>query len=140
MASTTAFSELDERTGAILVMALAIILSVALLFSYRVEEPPDNALVLTDSEKRTYASSPCVIFNRLEREMIANRAEVNEPDKPLQLLPYANEVVIGDVRGLSGWRRDSVCNYATGFDQIVTVWHRLLGLRARWSDDGQWRW
>lgn len=130
----------NEQIAAAIVLVVAFIVTVALLFLYSIELAPENARVLADGERRTYASTPCVIFNKLERELIANRNEVDDPQKPLQLLSFANEVGIGEVRNLKGWRRDQVCNYINGFDQIVTVLDRLLGYRSRWTSEGQWRW
>lgn len=130
----------NEQIAAAIVLVVAFIVTVALLFLYSIELAPENARVLADGERRTYASTPCVIFNKLERELIANRNEVDDPQKPLQLLSFANEVGIGEVRSLKGWRRDQVCNYINGFDQIVTVLDRLLGYRSRWTAEGQWRW
>ncbi|OQW57051.1 MAG: hypothetical protein A4S14_08945 [Proteobacteria bacterium SG_bin9] len=130
----------NEQIAAAIVLVVAFIVTLALLFLYSIEPAPENARVLADGERRTYASTPCVIFNKLERELIANRHEVEDPQKPLQLLQFANEVGIGEVRNLKGWRRDQVCNYINGFDQIVTVLDRLLGYRSRWTAEGQWRW
>lgn len=124
-------------TGAGLAAALA---ATAFLLSYRIELPPDNARVVTDELRLTYASTPCVVFNKLDRELIANRTEVNDPSKPLQLFSYAAEKTIAEIRTDAKWTRDATCNFATGFDQIVTRWMRLIGYRTRWADDGQWRW
>lgn len=134
------WGSIDERIAAAIVLVVAFIVTVALLFVYNIEAAPENARVLADGERRTYASTPCVIFNKLERELIANRHEINDPQKPLQLHQYANEVGIGEVRNLKGWRRDQACNYINGYDQIVTVLDRLLGYRSRWTPEGQWRW
>lgn len=121
--------------------ALATLLAAgAILLTYRVVAPPDNASVVTDDERGTFASTPCVLANHIERELIANRSEVADPAKPLQLLGYANERTFGEVRSNARWTRDAQCNYVTGFDQIVTLWMRMVGYRSRWSDDGQWRW
>lgn len=119
---------------------VAVIAASAILLSYKIETPPDSARVVTDEQRRTYASTPCVLFNHLDRELIANRREVTDPSKPLQLLSFANEKAMGEIRADPNWTRDTACNYATGFDQIVTVWMRLVGYRSRWADDGQWRW
>ena len=81
-----------------------------------------------------------VVFNKLDRELIANRSEVNDPAKPLQLFSYASEKTIADVKADGKWTRDTACDYVTGFDQIVTRWMRLTGYRSRWTADGQWRW
>lgn len=131
---------IKEQIAAAIIVVVAFIVTVALLFLYSVEMAPDNARVLADGEKRTYASTPCVVYNKLERELIANRDEIDDPRKALQLHSYANEVGIAEVRDLRGWRRDSVCNYINGFDQIVTVLDRMLGYKSRWTDEGQWRW
>ncbi len=130
----------NEQIAAAIIVVVASIVTMALLFLYSVELAPDNARVLADGEKRTYASTPCVIYNKLERELITNRGEIDDPNKALQLHSYANEVGIAEVRDLRGWRRDSACNYINGFDQIVTVLDRMLGYRSRWTDEGQWRW
>jgi hypothetical protein len=118
----------------------AAIAAAAALLSYRVVPPPDAARVVTDDQNQTYASTPCVLFNRIEREVIANRGEAADATKPLRLLAYANERTMAEVRADGWWHRDATCNAAAGFDQIVTLWMRLIGYRARWSDDGQWRW
>ena len=118
----------------------ALLAAAAVLLSYRVEPPPDNARVVTDTLRMTYASTPCVVFNKLDREMIANRTEVSDPSKPLQLFSYASEKTIADVKTDGKWTRDATCDFATGFDQIVTRWMRLTGYRTRWTDEGQWRW
>ena len=118
----------------------ATLATTAFLLSYRIEPPPDNARVVTDELRLTYASTPCVVFNKLDRELIANRTEVNDPSKPLQLFTYAAEKTIADVKADTKWTRDTACDYVTGFDQIVTRWMRLVGYRSRWGDDGQWRW
>lgn len=112
----------------------------AILLSYKIQPPPGNARVVVDEERRTYASTPCVLFNRLDRELIANRKEIGDASNPVQLLAFANERTIGEIGADGTWRRDTACNYATGFDQIVTTWMRVAGYRSRWSDDGQWRW
>ena len=123
--------------SAILVALIAV---SAFLLSYKVEPPPDNARVVADEQRRTYASTPCVLFNKLDRELIANRKEISDPSRPLQLLSFASERTMSDIRTDEKWTRDTACNYATGFDQIITVWMRLIGYRSRWADDGQWRW
>jgi hypothetical protein len=122
------------------VLLVALIAAAAILLSYKIVPPPDNARVVTDEERLTYASTPCVVFNKLDRELIANRAEVSDPSKPLQLFSYASEKTIADVKADTKWVRDKACDYIIGFDQIVTVWMRLIGYRSRWTDGGQWRW
>lgn len=129
-----------EQAAAAIIVVLAFIFAIAILFTYSIEPPPDNARVIADGEMRTYASTPCVIYNKLERELITNRAQISDTSKPLQLQPYANEVGIGDVRSLRGWRRDRECAFFNGFDQLVTVMDRMFGYRARWTEEGQWRW
>lgn len=128
------------RLIAVLAALAALIATAAVLLSYRVVPPPDDAGVVTDDQRQTYASTPCVLFNRLDREVIANRIEIADTSKPLQLLAYANERTMADVRADGRWSRDATCNAAAGFDQIVTLWMRLAGYRSRWSDNGQWRW
>ena len=110
------------------------------MLSYKILPPPGNALIIADDERATYASTPCVLFNHLDRELIGNRSEIADQTKPLELLRHANEKKISDVAADPKWKRDKACNYATGFDQIVTTWMRLTGYRSRWSEDGQWRW
>jgi len=122
------------------IVLAALVATAAILLSYKVEPPPDNARVVTDDQRQTYASTPCVIFNKLDRELIANRSEVNDPTKPLRLFSYASEKTIADIKAEGKWSRDAACDYVTGFDQIVTRWMRLTGYRSRWTDDGQWRW
>jgi hypothetical protein len=129
----------DARSAAVIIL-FAVIAIVAVMFVYRLAPPPQNARVIADNENRTYASTSCVIYGRTERELITNREAVADPSRDLELQPYATETTIGAVRQQPGWRRDSVCNYVLGFDQIVTAWNRLLGYRSRWSDDGEWRW
>jgi hypothetical protein len=130
----------DDRTTTALILLFAGIAILALMFVYRVEPPPDGARVIADSEKRTYASTSCVVHGQLERELIANRNAIADPSLSLQLLPYANETSVGELIRQGGWRRDSACNYVAGFDQIVTAWNRLFGFRSRWTDEGEWRW
>jgi hypothetical protein len=130
----------NETTTAAVIILFAAIAIVAVMFVYRVEPPPAEARVIADNEKQTYASTSCVIYGRTERELITNREAVADPGRDLELQPYASETTIGEVGQQPGWRRDSVCDYALGFDQIVTAWNRLLGYRLRWSDDGEWRW
>lgn len=122
------------------VVLVALIAAAAILMSYRIQTPPDHARVIADEQRLTYASTPCVLFNKLDREVIANRTEISDPSKPLQLFSYASEKTIADVKADKKWSRDTSCDYVTGFDQIVTVWMRLIGYRSRWADDGQWRW
>ncbi len=140
MSGIAAIKQVDERLTAAITVLFAAIAVLALMFIYRVEPPPDSARVIADRERHTYASTSCVIHGRLERELIANREAIADPSQALQLLPYASESTIGEVTGQPGWRRDTACNYVTGFDQIVTAWTQLFGFRSRWSDDGQWRW
>jgi hypothetical protein len=132
--------QINGRALVATIVVFAVLAATALMFFYRIEPPPGNARVIADSEQHTYASTSCVIYGQLERELIANRSAVADPASALQLLPYANETTIGDLTGQSGWRRDGACNYVTGFDQIVTNWERLTGWRSRWSDQGEWRW
>jgi hypothetical protein len=124
-------------TGVCLVALLA---AAAILLSYKIVPPPDNARVIVDEQRRTYASTPCVVYNKLDRDVISNRAEINDPSKPLQLFSYASEKTFGDVKADTKLTRDTSCDYVTGFDQIVTRWMRLVGYRSRWTDEGQWRW
>jgi len=124
-------------TGVVLAALLA---AAAILVSYKVEPPPDNARVIADEQRLTYASTPCVVYNKLDRELIANRAEIRDPSKPLQLFSYASEKTIADIKADKKWTRDASCDYVTGFDQLVTRWMRLVGYRSRWTDEGQWRW
>jgi hypothetical protein len=124
-------------TGVCLVALLA---AAAILLSYKIVQPPDNARVIVDEQRRTYASTPCVVYNKLDRDVISNRAEINDPSKPLQLFSYASEKTFGDVKADTKLTRDTSCDYVTGFDQIVTRWMRLVGYRSRWTDEGQWRW
>ena len=126
--------------AAICVLAAILIGAAATLLSYKVEPPPDNARVVADEQRLTYASTPCVLFNKLDRELISNRAEVSDPSKPLQLFSYASEKTIAEIKADGKWSRDASCDYITGFDQIVTRWMRLTGYRSRWTDEGHWRW
>ena len=120
--------------------ALMMIAGAAVLLSYKILPPPGIAPVIADEERSTYASTPCVLANTLDRELIGNRKEIADPSKTIELLAYANEKTIAVVTSDPRWSRDKACNFATGFDQIVTVWMRLVGYRTRWADDGQWRW
>ncbi|MBQ8104628.1 MAG: hypothetical protein IJ127_17310 [Afipia sp.] len=122
------------------IVLVALLAAAAILMSYKIEPPPDNAKVIVDEQRMTYASTPCVVFNTLDRELIANRAEISDSSKPLQLYSYASEKTFADVRDDAKWKRDKACDYVTGFDQIVTRWMRLAGHRSRWTADGQWRW
>jgi hypothetical protein len=126
--------------AAICILSALLIGAAAILLSYKVEPPPDNARVVADEQRLTYASTPCVVFNKLDRELIANRTEISDPSKPLQLFSYASEKTIAEIKADGKWSRDTSCDYITGFDQIVTRWMRLTGYRSRWTDDGQWRW
>lgn len=134
-----------RRRGAVIASIVAVILlgavaSTAALMSYKVVPPPGTAPVIADEENSTYASTPCIVANTLDRELINNRTEVEDPDKSLELKPYANEKTIADVTADPRWKRDTACNFAFGFDQIVTRWMRLTGYRSRWAEDGHWRW
>lgn len=122
------------------VLLIALLAAAAILLSYKIEPPPDNARVVTDEQRLTYASTPCVVYNKLDRELIANRSEVTDPSKPLQLFSYASEKTIAEIKADKKWTRDAACDYVTGFDQIVTRWMRMVGYRSRWTDQGQWRW
>ena len=108
--------------------------------SDKILPPPGSAPVIADDERSTYASTPCILSNTLDRDLIGNRKEIEDPTKAIELLPYANEKTIADVTADPRWSRDKACNFATGFDQIVTVWMRLTGYRSRWAEDGTWRW
>ncbi|MGD9836473.1 MAG: hypothetical protein AB7F72_00835 [Afipia sp.] len=142
MAQPIPASDISSRLWPIVtsVILAVLIAAAAILLSYKVEPPPDNARVVVDEQRLTYASTPCVVFNKLDRELIANRSEVNDPAKPLQLFSYASEKTIADIKADGKWSRDAACNYITGFDQIITRWMRLTGYRSRWTADGQWRW
>ncbi|MDR3467017.1 MAG: hypothetical protein P4M07_13835 [Xanthobacteraceae bacterium] len=131
-----------DEIGAVapFVVLFAVIAVAALLLVYRIEPPPEDALVIADNEMHTYASTSCVIHGKLERELITNREAVADPSRDLELEPYASESTIGALSRQPGWRRDSTCNYVLGFDQIVTVWNNLFGYRSRWSGTGEWRW
>lgn len=122
------------------VVALLMVGAAAYLFSYKILPPPGTAPVIADEENSTYASTPCIVANTLDRELINNRGEVNDADKALELKPYANEKTIADVTADPRWSRDKTCNFANGFDQIVTRWMRITGYRSRWAEDGHWRW
>ncbi len=131
-----------EEIGAVapFVVLFAAIAIAAILCAYHIEPPPDGARVIADNEMHTYASTACVIYGKLERELITNRDAVSDPSQDLELAPFASESTVGEVRRQGGWRRDAACNYVLGFDQIVTVWNHLFGYRSRWSDTGEWRW
>jgi len=135
-------SRLLDEIGAVapLVLLFAAIAVAAILCAYRIQPPPERARVIADNEMHTYASTACVIYGKLERELITNRDAVSDPSRELELASYASESTIGEVTGQPGWRRDSACNYVLGFDQIVTVWNHLFGYRSRWSETGDWRW
>lgn len=120
--------------------ALAIVAVAAVLLSYKILPPPGIAPVVADEERSTYASTPCLLSNTLDRDLITNRKEIEDPTKALELQPYANEKTIEVVTADPRWSRDKACNFAAGFDQIVTVWMRLTGYRSRWAEDGHWRW
>lgn len=119
---------------------LFVVAAAALLLSYKIVPPPDAAVVIADEEHSTYASTPCVMFNTLDRELVTNRAEIADPNKAIDLQPYANEKTVAVINADPRWSRDKACNYAAGFDQIVTRWMRLAGYRSRWAEDGHWRW
>ena len=140
MARVVGGERIDDATSAAFFVLFAAIAIVAVMFVYRVEPPPEDARVIADNETQTYASTSCVIYGRIERELITNREAVADPTRDLELQPYASETTIGELSRQPGWRRDSACNYLLGFDQLVTAWNRLLGYRSRWSDDGEWRW
>ncbi|MBN8980736.1 MAG: hypothetical protein J0I29_05585 [Rhizobiales bacterium] len=135
--STRRWTILASAIGVVLLGAVA---AAAFLLSYKILPPPGIAPVIADEENSTYASTPCIMANTLDRELINNRNEVSDPDKTLELKPYANEKTIANVTSDPRWKRDTACNYAFGFDQIVTRWMRLTGYRSRWADDGHWRW
>ena len=126
--------------SAIGAVVLLFVAGAAVLLSYEILPPPGVAPVVADEERATYASTPCVLSNTLDRDLINNRKEIEDPTKALELLPYANEKTIADVTADPRWSRDKACNFAAGFDQIVTVWMRLSGYRSRWAEDGHWRW
>ncbi len=133
----------SHRTRNLLAVAIgaaALLLVAGVLLSYEILPPPDVAPVIADEERSTYASTPCVIANTLDRELIGNRKQIEDPDKSIELLPYANEKTIAVVTSDPRWSRDKACNFAAGFDHIVTVWMRLTGYRSRWAEDGHWRW
>ena len=117
-----------------------LIAAAAVLLSYQVKPPPDYVKVIADGEKLTYASTPCILFNMLDREQVANRAEISDPSKEIQLLPFANEQTMADMRADKKWHRDKTCNAAIGYDQLVTMWMRIFGYRSRWDNEGVWRW
>lgn len=121
-------------------VVLLLVVGIAVLLSYEILPPPGNAPVVVDQERLTYASTPCVMFNTIDRELVGNRAEIEDPTKEIQLLSYADERKIADVNADPKWKRDTTCNLAVGFDQIVTRWMRLRGYRSRWAEDGHWRW
>jgi hypothetical protein len=107
--------------------------------------PPPHARMVIDEGQLTFASVPCVVSGALERELIKNRDEARDASKPLLLRPYADEVRMSEISARRNernehFRRDEKCAKASGFDQYVTGWQRILGFRSRWTEDGEWRW
>lgn len=104
--------------------------------------PPDNAKLILDAERHTYASIPCVIRGQTDRELMADRSTLANPESLLELLSFADEGTMGQVRteGHKGapWKRDPTCEAAGGFD---VRWHVYQAEpKPRWTPDGDWRW
>jgi len=122
-------------------IAVVLFIGALLMFGIKItRSAPIDAPLIVDSERKTYASVPCVLNGTLDRELIKNRRDVNAPTKPLVLMDYAEESTIGEVRRLKSWHPDVTCRNAAGFTQTISLAGSLLGWERRWTRKGQWRW
>ncbi|MCJ2093717.1 MULTISPECIES: hypothetical protein [unclassified Methylobacterium] len=104
--------------------------------------PPDNAKLILDTERHTYASIPCAVRGQTDRELIVDRAALANPDSFLELPSFANEGTMGQIREekRSGvlWKRDTTCEANGGFDVRWRLYQTEP--KPRWTLDGDWRW
>jgi len=113
-------------------------------FADEVVQPPQNARMIVDDQKKTFASVPCVVLGKTERELLKNRQEARDRSKALHFQPYAEEVPMWQiddrrVAHKEPYRRDAVCNDANGFDQVRSFWDRIFDRPLRWTSSGEWR-
>lgn len=104
--------------------------------------PPDNAKLILDTERHTYASIPCVIRGHTERDLIADRSALANPDSLLTMPSFADEGTMGQVRteGRRGipWKQDPTCEANGGFNVRWRFYQSEP--KPRWTPDGDWRW
>ena len=123
-------------TGAVLVGVLVLL---ALFGLKTIEFAPDNAAVIIDEERQTYASPPCVIQGYVDRELIKNREDASTPDIGLHLMDYAETSQMFIMREI-GWKPDAKCRKADGLTQTTTLFQSIFGYTSRWTPQGEWRW
>lgn len=125
-----------------IVVVIACLAAYGFLAGDFATSPPDNAKLILDTQRRTYASIPCAIRGQTERDLIVDRAALADPDRLLELPPFADEGTMGQVRteGRAGtpWKRDPTCEGAGGFDVRWRFYQSEP--KPRWTPDGNWRW
>ena len=131
-----------ERTG--LVVGVLALLLLTFYFGERKVSAPDNAPVILDVERFTYASIPCAINGKVDRALLKSPPVTTDTGKPLQLMDYAEKSTIAKVRELrkanKDWHTDQTCRDWDGFTQHVGIFERIVGYKERWSPSGDWRW
>jgi hypothetical protein len=108
--------------GALAFVALALMSDVG---------PPDNAVVVVDDERNTFASLPCAQGGRTVRRTM-------ESDGTLH--GYASMRRFSEVMAEKYQHRrsiDQVCLNGDGITQSVL---QRIATGSRWREDGQWRW
>lgn len=125
------------------IAGLVVLVLLTFMFGKQTQMAPDNAGVVIDTERHSYASISCVIQGDIDREVVTNRREVTDTTKPLHLLNFAETSTLAHANELREqdrkWHPDRRCVNANGFVQITSLGARLFG-RSRWTPTGQWRW
>jgi len=100
---------------------------------------PDSARIVVDVEQYTYASPPCAVTGKTERDLILHEAPRQPTFRAFAVVKTMGEVR-EDQKKDGRWRADRKCLDADGFVQEQTIWARIFGQASRWTDDGKWRW
>jgi hypothetical protein len=125
-----------ERVGGALV-AIAFFGFVAAYSISMDEQPPEQADVVVDLMTNTYAGIPCVVDGHTERPLLTRAANLRTDP-----LPLVDGTLVGGlaVARAAGFKADKKCEAADGFINSRNLISWALGVRHRWTEDGQWRW
>jgi hypothetical protein len=125
---------------AIMVAVIVGVFALWALFGIKtITFAPDNAAVITDEERQTYASPPCAGLGYVDRDLIKNPEDARNPKLSLHLMDYADTSRMAIVRDM-GWKPDAKCRNADGLTQTITLFQEIFGYTSRWTPQGEWRW
>src|ERR1700722_1506647 len=104
------------RQALTIALAIVAVAVVVVVLSDHFIVPPDNAEVYIDVDNLTYASPPCAVGGRTDREFFWTDP-LDEPSRESTLQSFVISGTMAEVRQDRRYHRDETCNKAGGFEQ-----------------------